>query len=70
MLKFKRVNTMKLARKKNLWIYQTDLLRQTTVERYVERFGKLNGVTKKQLISNMIFRIEEMLNLMVVEEEK
>lgn len=68
MLKFKRVNTMKLARKKNLWIYQTDLLRQTTVERYVERFGKLNGVTKKQLISNMIFRIEEMLNLMVVEE--
>ncbi len=68
MLKFKRVNTMKLARQTGEWVYDLDILRQTTIERLVEHYSQGDNVTKVQLKTYIKSRVNLLLDLMIQED--
>ena len=66
MLKFRRMNTITEARKKNVSPLIFDMLRQTTVERFVKS-GK--DMTKKGFIDSVLTIIKWQLEKMVKEEK-
>lgn len=68
MLEFKRVNTTKMARQTGKWVYDIDILRQTTIERLVEHYSQGNNVTKVQLKKYIMTNVEILLDLMIQEK--